>query len=70
MTPCNNIQKLPNIKYPVLPGTWVFNLRQQPDGSPLKFKQDNVFEETKKLKGWIILKHMHMHQSSAGLKTP
>ena len=38
MIPCNTIQKLPNVKSPVLPGTWELKLKPLPDGSPLKFK--------------------------------
>ena len=38
MIPRNNLQKLPNVKSSVLPGTWDFNLKRLPDGFLLKFK--------------------------------
>ena len=34
----NTLQKLPNGKSTVSPGTWLFKLKRLPDGSPLKFK--------------------------------
>ena len=38
MVPCNYLQKLPNGKFPVLPGTWAFRINRIPGGSTFKFK--------------------------------
>ena len=47
----NNIQKLPNSKYRMLPGTWDFKIKWLPDGSPLKFKALYCVRGDKKSEG-------------------
>ena len=47
----NTLHKLPNSKYPVLPGTWDYRLKRLPDESPIKFKAQYCVQGDKQTEG-------------------